>query len=43
MNRLMDWIIIVALIMSAVVLILFVTDPNMTAETIHELELENYR
>ncbi len=43
MNRLMDLTIIAALIMCAVVLILFVLDPNVNAEYIHQMELENYR
>lgn len=43
MNRLMDWLLVAALLIGAVILIMFVTDPNMTAETIYELEMENNR
>ena len=43
MNRLMNWMIIATLIMCAVVLLLFVFDPNVNAEYIHQMELENYR
>ena len=43
MNKLMDWMVIAALVMGAVVLILFVFDPNVNAEYIHQMELENYR
>jgi len=43
MNRIMEFLIIASLVMGAVVLILFVTDPNTTAETIYQAEQDNYR
>lgn len=43
MNRIMEFVVIAALVLGAVVLIMFVFDPNVNAEYIHEMELENYR
>ena len=42
-DKVCTWVIIASLLLGAVVLILFVFDPNVNAEYIHQMEMENNR
>jgi hypothetical protein len=42
-DKLMGLVIIASMVLCAVVLLMFVFDPNVNAEYIHEMELENNR
>ncbi len=42
-EHILTWIIIASLVLGAVVLIMFVFDPNVNAEYIHQMEMENNR
>lgn len=42
-DHIMMWLMVISLVLRAVVLIMFVFDPNVNAEYIHQMEMENDR
>lgn len=42
-DHIMMWLMVISLVLCAVVLIMFVCDPNVTGEYIHQMEMENNR